>query len=111
MSTRQNIEQKRAEAAHTFAKNGNDKYKDYLKKVPAMIRTNGLGNTVLFMQTKGSEWSKITRDIETWLNQQGLLPNDTDLFTHFKTASDAQVRAMTEETLALFNWLRRFAKD
>jgi len=81
-------------------------YKSYVKKIPMMILTNGLGATFAFIYSKKKkseayeliykqvgEWFEIEEDLVKWIIDQ----------------ESPQYRATTNELLALFNWLKRFA--
>ncbi len=121
MSTRKYIEQERANKAYNFAQEINKKQKDkdayrsHVDKVPAMIRINGLGNTLLYMKTGDELWKKLYQQIGKWLNNSGFLEENEDVLESILKLDeknlDVQLRAMTQETLALLNWLRRFAKN
>ena len=81
-------------------------YKSYVKKIPMMILTNGLGATFAFIYSKKKkseayeliykqvgEWFEIEEDLVKWTIDQ----------------ESPKYRATTNELLALFNWLKRFA--
>ena len=115
MSKRKDIAQKRAQQAFEISKQKeqNKTFKAHVQKVPAMIRTNGLGNTLLFMKTGSDKaWKDLYGDISQWLKDQfEELSEAEDVLHKIIELDNAKLlRAMTEETLALFNWLRRFCK-
>lgn len=140
ISTRKGVEQGRASKAYEFAQEGeklgggkkhNSKgevedsraakdYKSYAKKIPMMIKTNGLGATLAFVKSKSSKeaYKKIYEQITEWFekNQTYLMPEfrktdkKEDLAHHIVKLDSAPYRAVTVETLALFGWLRRFAE-
>ena len=105
--------QKVEEAIQQFPKQKDEKeskkqkeYKSYVKKIPMMILTNGLGATFAFIYSKKKkseayeliykqvgEWFEIEEDLVKWIIDQ----------------KSPQYRATTNELLALFNWLKRFA--
>lgn len=115
------IEQGRAAFAYKKAKEGLGKAKDkdlyvsYVKKIPMLIKTNGLGQTLAFMNAKGKEYSEIYKQIDEWLCQEQnahLLADakGNDLIEKVISMDSSVYRQITTEVLALFSWLRRFAE-
>ena len=113
------IEQGRAKKAYELAKAGmsvSSDYKNKVKSFPMMIKTNGLGAAVAFAKGK-NDWKKIYDQLEEYLkkndlynNYENISLNNIDL-DYFLTKIDSSLyRAITNETLALFTWLRRFAE-
>lgn len=112
-----------------------DKYKSYVKSLPMMIKTNGLGATIAFVFSKKAKEKEVNRvrhnpgtepnpknaydliyaHINHWLH----LPENVYLLDGKESLEltlaivelpSGQYRAVTNEVLALFNWLRRFAE-
>lgn len=122
VKTIQGIEQGRADFAFQCATIGSKskkpkEYKSYVKKTPMMIKTNGLGATIAFTMSKGKDgntWDLIYKQISEWLKRtenQYLINNQTGELSEIVIKLDSgQYRAVTNEVLALFNWLRRFAE-
>ena len=125
MSTIKGIEQGRAAKAYEFAEQGAimDKkkdYKSYVKKMPMLIKTNGLGAALAFAFAKGSKegipqqnkaWGKLYMQLEAWLkaDTKKLIEFEDNKLTHKLMQTDsATYRAVTVEILALLNWQRRF---
>lgn len=120
--TIQGIEQGRADFAYQCAEIGfksskPKEYKSYVKKVPMMIKTNGLGATLAFAMSKskdGNTWKLVYDQISEWLqnpNNQYLINSQTgELSEIIIKLESGKYRAVTNEVLALFNWLRRFAE-
>lgn len=120
--TIQGIEQGRADYAYQCALKGSKdskakEYKSYVKKVPMMIKTNGLGATTAFIMSKSKDannWTLIYEQIYNWLKQDDnsyLINNASgDLSEIIIQLNSTQYRAVTNEVLALFNWIRRFAE-
>ncbi|MGE4518022.1 MAG: type III-B CRISPR module-associated protein Cmr5 [Desulfobacteraceae bacterium] len=127
------LEQGRAKFAYECAKEGslldkkkeykdkNDKskeYKAYTKKIPMLIKTNGLGATFAFMLSKGGTYEFIGEQILDWLkaDEKGLLPSDQiinsfeKLNNYIISEDSSKYRMITIEVLAFFSWLRRFAE-
>lgn len=118
VNTRQKLEQSRASFAFTRAKSAgeNKEYKQWAKKVPMMIKTNGLGATLAFLYSKGETQRQIIRDLEEWFKMdekcKGLIVlNNTSfhLVGEITQVDMAAYRALTIEAIAFLNWLRRFA--
>lgn len=87
-------------------------YKAYVKKIPMMIKTNGLGATLAFVKSKEKKkiaYELIYNQLGERLRSQMLIGNG-DLVNEVINQSSSEYRAITVETLALFNWLRRFAE-
>lgn len=120
------LEQGRAAFAYAYASEGNklDKnkeYKSYVKKMPMLIKTNGLGAAVAFAFAKGSKngipdkknpWGLLYTQMEEWLKEDGkrLLQFDThQLAKKLTEINSTEYRMVTIEILALLNWLKRFA--
>ena len=120
------IEQGRAKFAYECAEKAKqlgDKYKSHVKKVPMMIKTNGLGATFAFIFSKkdkeGGAYQRIGENITDWLNEdekykqygiEGKLNNFQHLVEQVVKLKSPVYRALTIEILAFFNWLRRFAE-
>jgi len=83
-----------------------DDYKSYVKKIPMMILNNGLGATFAFIYSKkkeGNAYKLIYNQIQEWLKA------NKDLVEWIINQESQEYRATTNEVLALFNWLKRFA--
>lgn len=130
LSTMKSIAQARAKFAWDCA---NGKGKDYgrqVEKVPTYIKTNGLLNTMAFFYSKPGEGKgEVLTHICNWLTGQNL-PNGVDAYplidssklttngkyeekvlNYLMTTDTRFLIQCTSEILALFNWLRRFAKS
>lgn len=119
MALPKTLEQGRAAAAYKFAFDGKqslkkyDEYKSYVKKIPMLIKTNGLGATLAFVKSKGGEtYSLIFKQTHDWLSKKELFNFTTeDNFLKELVSLDSdKYRAVTVEVLSLFTWLRRFAE-
>ncbi len=123
------IEQGRAsfayECANGIAKQQKEKsklakeYKSYAKKIPMLIKTNGLGATFAFVLSKkgkGNAYENIYDHTSKWLFEKDtkkLIPEDSKkkgLAEAIIDLDSTMYRAVTVEVLAFFNWLRRFAE-
>lgn len=114
---RTTLEQGRAKYAYECAEQGaseakSSEYKSYAKKIPMMIKTNGLGATLAFIKSKNERYKKIYHQIAEWIAQNELFNYNTrtDLVDFVISCDSTVYRALTIEILALFNWLRRFAE-
>ena len=122
------LEQGRATYAYACAETGakldkKSEYKSYVKKLPMLIKTNGLGTAIAFAFAKGSRngvpvasnsWGLLYIQIEKWIiNKDGLelMTFEENRFAKALTETDCQTyRAVTVEVLALLTWMRRFAE-
>ena len=92
-------------------------YKSYAKKIPMLIKTNGLGTTFAFMMSKGGTYEIIGEQVLAWLkfDNKKLLPdangieNFSELTQKVVELNSLEYRALTLEVLSFLNWLRRFA--
>jgi len=120
------IEQNRANEAYKYAQAGKalggktaKEYKAYVKRIPMMIKTNGLGATFAFVLSKGKRnksnaYGLIYTQVTKWFaeNRDYLMKIDTtdDLTEYIINLDSVKYRAVTVEVLALFQWMRRFAE-
>lgn len=138
-TSRTKLEQGRAAEAYKYAEDGRKlgggpkldeqgnvksesktakEYKSYVKKLPMLIKTNGLGAAMSFCFSKGkgktdNAWGLIYHQITNWLKKDEKhlieITND-DLMKALTNADSPTYRATTIEVLALLNWMRRFAE-
>ena len=142
----QKLEKGRAEFAYKCANEGNkitqknqinneyyedDKYTSYAKKMPTMILTNGLGQTLAFIVSKrqkvkdknqpGTEknpknaYDLIYKHLTDYLKSDSTarkqMPKDKeDLLEWVISCDSSDYRYTTQELLAFLNWLKRFAE-
>ncbi|MFN4254819.1 MAG: type III-B CRISPR module-associated protein Cmr5 [Saprospiraceae bacterium] len=97
-------------------------YKQYAKKMPMMIKSNGLGASIAFAFSKSKDkegritaWGLLYNDIDGWLrtDKKALLGNigqNAQLADVIISLNSAEYRAVAVEVLAFLNWLRRFAE-
>jgi len=110
------LEQERAKYAYDkiMSVKGKDFEKDYaryVKSAPALILTNGLGNTLAFYKSKKSEaYSKLYKHIEEWLKKRGYCSEDQNALEWIANTDSLLVFQATQEVLALLNWMTKFAK-
>lgn len=126
LTTRKTIEQGRAKYAFEKVKeisnnseHGSKKlkenYKSTTKKLPVLIKTNGLGQTLAFLKSKGGKKTsnahdKLYEHIGSWLQNEDTkrLVKEGELVEQVINLESHDYRQVTVETLALFNWIRRF---
>jgi CRISPR-associated protein Cmr5 len=121
------LEQGRAKFAYDCALSGSKigkkrEYKSYVRKVPMLIKTNGLGSTFAFIKSKSSNdknktgyaYHLIFEQTKQWLkkDEKSLLNinEDDDLVEKIIALDSPEYRAVTNEVLNFFNWLTRFAE-
>lgn len=115
------LEQGRAAFAYECAQIGSgiDKpkeYKSYVKKLPILVKTNGLGQTLAFYKSKAKDkknntYALIYKQIGEWLKQNGNidLKEGDDLVQIIIQLETPIYRAITIELIAFAKWLSRFA--
>lgn len=122
------LEQGRAEFAFRFAENAfsqsyKEQYKQYSKKLPMMIKTNGLAPTFAFMFSKdeskneGRAYHQLGSDILTWLKNAPSTQNILQGVNSFKRLIEKSIQVnsieynlLTVETINLLLWLRKFTE-
>lgn len=122
MSLMENIEHERAKEAWSCIdyvnSEENDKfkkeYRSIVMKSPTMIITNGLGQTLAFLKSKGKNdrnkpEEKLYRDIESWLNNRVQWTAKGELMEKVISLPNDKFRYATAETLSFLSWMKRFA--
>ena len=126
MSQMTDLEQERAKFAFKRAeKRMKDKeYGQYAKKLPMMIKTNGLGAALAFVYSKkdgdGSDGNKAYQylydDLKTWLKEKApadyleIAKSDKELVKAVVDLKSPDYRMTTVEVLAFLTWLKRFSE-
>jgi len=101
-----------------------DEYRDLVRKLPAMIQTNGLGQALAFLLVQKGNKRALYNHLQDWLCRppqrtiaaiyppaQGDTPSSPFLLIQRLTACDSRLlRHATVEALALAQWLKRFAE-
>jgi len=117
------LESGRAKFAYECAEKGVKlkEYKSYVKKLPMLIKTNGLASALCFYFANSSTEGKVKidkayglvyRHIEEWLskdNKQLVTFEQDKLAKNLLELDSYSYRAVTVEVLAFLTWLRRFA--
>lgn len=91
-------------------------YASYVKKMPAMIQVNGLGQALAFYKSKGGVHTDIYTQLGNWV-QQAYSPifhrqqsqGRNDLVEAVINMEISEYRLVTREIMAYLNWLKRFA--
>lgn len=137
-TTLRGIEQGRADYAYQCAKVGESlnrskkvdrAFKAYAKKIPMLIKSNGLGATYAFIFSKKKNDSdkkdyaywKIYEQTDMWLRVKKAtlfpyIPKTDDKGKAIELAdalillNSTEYRAVTVEIISFFTWLRRFAE-
>jgi len=120
------LEKGRAEFAYKCAieakdkkdKNYKSEYRSHVKKIPTMILSNGLGQTLAFIKSKskeGNAYELIYKQLTVYMKSEHTsrisMPNGEDDLTKWVINVDSSTyRYITQEILAFLNWLRRFAE-
>lgn len=91
-------------------------YRSYVKKLPAMIQVNGLGQTLAFCYAKGGQYRTIYNQIGVWTAQKQ--PDILNRYSENRNVEFVKIvvsmnsndyRIISNEVLALLDWMRRFA--
>ncbi len=113
VTTLKGIEQGRAtyafKAVQAVSPSLQKEYKSSAKKLPVLIKTNGLGQSLAFIK-KRNAYDKLYEQIGDWLQKEDdkqLVPKGELVEQVIKLKSPVY-RQATVETLALLNWIRRF---
>jgi len=110
------LEQERAQHAWSCVQDVKDKpfagdYRTIAVKVPSLIVTNGLGQTLAFLRSKPDRqhFQLLYRHLADWVGRK--VHADGDLLNWLvNEATSQQYRLATMEALALLQWLKRFAE-
>lgn len=118
----ENIEHERAKEAWSCIDYVNSKetdnfkkeYRSIVMKSPTLIITNGLGQTLAFLKSKGKgdenkPEEKLYNDIESWLDKRIKWTAIGGLLEKVIALPNDKFRYATSETLAYLSWMKRFA--
>jgi CRISPR-associated protein Cmr5 len=124
-SLQRTLEQERAQRAWACVQEVTSKPQEFKKKygslarkVPMLVLTNGLGQTLAFLKAKGKndpadEHTVLFRHLSKWVLDQvapGTSSGNDDLLQWVLRNDSAAYRRATTEALAFLNWLKRFAE-
>ena len=93
-------------------------YKSYARKIPTMILSNGLGQTLAFIKAKSEKgnaydliYSQLTEYMKSAHTVRIQMPKEKNDFVEWVISCDSsKYRYITKEILAFLNWLKRFAE-
>ena len=114
------LEQKRAEQAWRCIQDINNRKNDFwaeyrgtVKKVPSLILTNGLGQTLAYLKSKGGVEGEIYNHLQEWLCNGWVITwwngKGAELIDRLMRKSSNKYRMVTREALLFLTWLKRFA--
>jgi len=110
------LEQERAKFAYekvmsVKGKSFEEEYARYVKSAPALILTNGLGNTLAFFRSKKKDgYDKLLEHIAEWLRRREYCGENEDPLKWIADSDSIKVLQATREVLAMLNWAVKFAK-
>ncbi len=108
----ESLEQKRARYAWDFIERSQkilDKISPVIRKLPAMIMTSGLGQTVAFCLSK-SDYKKVIDDIADYLSKNtgvGGITCGSDLLDKIMKSNHETYIMLSQEALKYSIWLKR----
>lgn len=92
-------------------------YRSYSRKIPQMVLSNGLGQTLAFVKSKardGNAYDVLYSQIADYLKSNSTsrikMPDNAELVEWVISLDSYNYHYATEEILAFLNWLRRFAE-
>ncbi len=77
------------------------KYESGAKKLPVLIKTNGLGQSLAFIKNRDEGWKIIYQQLTGWLQKRDLIQEVIEMESN-------DYRRITVECISFLNWLRRF---
>ncbi|ACF13408.1 CRISPR-associated protein, Cmr5 family [Chloroherpeton thalassium ATCC 35110] len=122
---RLSLERGRAKFAYDCAVDGSKinkkkEYKSYVKKLPMLIKVNGLGASISFINSKsekdqnkkGYSYYLLSNHLTEWLTKSGTisLQENQGLADFIISQPSQKYRHITIEVLAFLAWLKRFAE-
>ena len=92
-------------------------FRSYARKIPQMILSNGLGQTLAFVKAKAKDgnayeliYSQLTDYLRSDSTARIQMRGDGELIEWVITLDSEKYRFITEEILAFLSWLKRFAE-
>jgi len=118
------LELERAEKAFEYVKeaveklkNNEKNYRSHLKKLPMLIKNNGLAAAIAFVYSKSRNdeaWKEIYSQIEDWCKKgyaRNILGNyNKELAYAISSLRSSHYRALTVEILSLLQWMRMYVE-
>lgn len=88
-----------------------DLYTSYIKKLPMLIKVNGLAAALAFVKSKmkpKNEYSLIYEQISQWLRETKNV--NSDLVEYLVSIDSREYRSAGNEIMSLLNWMKRFSE-
>jgi CRISPR-associated protein Cmr5 len=86
-------------------------YGSEVRRLPAMIQTDGLGAALAFLKAKGKDQHiKLYEHVQEWLRHAERFSFTGDLIDWLLNQPTSTYRMVGSETLAYTAWLKRFAE-
>lgn len=106
------------EAINTLKPKTQKEYRSYIRKIPQMILSNGLGQTLAFVVSKkenGNAYDLIYTQLTKYLKGDSTvrirMPAEKTNLLEWTISCDSKTyHYITQEILAFLNWLKRFAE-
>lgn len=86
------------------------KYRSLALKIPILILTNGLGQTLAFFKSKRGEHELLYGHLSKWLIDESKIYQPGELIKMVIKEGSTKYRQATLEALAFLNWIKRFAE-
>ena len=107
----QTLDQDRAKYAWEKVQNQSGDYRNLVKSAPAIVMSNGLMQTMAFLESKGKNHHiALSKHITGWLMKRGLAPENHKFDAVMQCLHDMEAldyQRATEEALAILRWLRQ----
>ncbi len=99
-------------------KKNKENYLSYARKIPTMILSNGLGQTLAFVKAKakdGNAYELLYAQLTEYMKSDSavkikMLPDKNELIEWVISCDSKEYRWITQELLAFLKWLKRFAE-
>jgi len=93
-------------------------YQSHVKRIPQMILSNGLGQTLAFIKAKskkGNSYDLIYKQLTDYMKSDctsriSTPDNESDLIEWVISCDSIDYRYITQEVIAFLGWLRRFVE-
>lgn len=120
-SSRNSLEQQEAMYALASvkdiqAKKASGDYFTQVKRLPAMVLTNGLGHSLAFLRSKAGKNSAeesghraLFDDVAGWLQELEVYPSEGEIMEHILKGSMSKYLEAQSHVMRLLTWLVRFA--
>lgn len=108
----QTQEQQRAKYAWVRVKEQDTDYRNLAKSAPALVMSNGLMQTLAFLEGKGKDHHRaLLGHLLGWLQEKGMVQHEdfARAMDDLAQKESLEYQRATEETLALLKWLRHLA--